>query len=417
MSQQQFQRSNVIENAAQGRLTVSQAAELLHLSRRQVKRLKARYQPDHPAWVLHGNAGRIPHNRTTESVRQQVIAFAKGKYRGFNDSHLCEKLVQVERLPLSRETVRVVLRCAGLPSPQSRRPRRYRGRRERRPQFGMMVLTDASPHDWLEGRGPRLTLVGQMDDATSTVLAARFQLAPEDTAGYLVTLRRMVETHGVPASLYRDQHSTFQRNDRYWTLEEELAGRQTPTQLGRVLEELSITQIAALSPQAKGRIERLWRTFQDRLISELRLAGAHDLDSANHVLEGFLPEFNRRFAVQPPKAGSLFRRLDRRVNLDRIFCLRYERVVAKDHTIPFGPHTIQLPPLPAHRGYAGQTVQLCHQPNGELQVYLQDRLLLNTRLGAPTEPVRSRPVKRKQPTKKLPRIYFFAGTPALAIRP
>ena len=417
MSHRQFQRLKVIENAVQGGLSVVQAAALLQLSPRQIKRLKAHYQPAQPAWVLHGNAGRIPPNRTAEAVRQQVLELAQGKYRGFNDSHLCEKLAQIERLPLSRETVRSVLRAAGLTSPQKRRPRQYRRRRPRRPQFGMMVLTDASSHDWLEGRGPRLTLVGQMDDATNIVLAAHFQRTPEDTAGYLLTLRRMAETYGLPASLYHDQHSTFQRNDRYWTLEEELAGRQNPTQLGRALAELAITQMAALSPQAKGRIERLWRTFQDRLISELRLAGAHDVEAANHVLELFLPEFNRRFAVPPAQADSLFRRLDRRVNLDRIFCLRYHRVVAPDHTIPFGPHTLQLPALPGNRGYAGRTVELCQQPQGELQIYLQDRLLLATPLGLPTEPVRARPIQRQQPPKKLPRIYSFAGRPAVALRP
>ena len=145
----------------------------------------------------------------------------------------------------------------------------------------MMVLTDASRHDWLEGRGPELTLIGFQDDATSQILSAHFQLEPENTLGYFHALRAMVTTHGVPLSVYRDRHGIFQRNDPHWTLAEQLAGKQCPTHLARALEELGIQQIPAYSPQAKGRIERAWRTCQDRLVSELRLAQACDLDSAN----------------------------------------------------------------------------------------------------------------------------------------
>ena len=149
-------------------------------------------------------------------------------------------------MAVSRETVRRVLRAAGLASPQKRRPPKYRSRRERKPRRGMMVLADASRDDWLEGRGPRLTLIGYQDDATGTMLAGRFQLEHEDTVGYLRQLRTMVESWGIPLSLYRDQHGTFQRNDPHWTPEEQLAGRQSPTQLGRVLEELGIQSIRAL---------------------------------------------------------------------------------------------------------------------------------------------------------------------------
>lgn len=164
----------------------------------------------------------------------------------------------------------------------------------------MMLLIDGSRHDWLEGRGPRLTLLGTVDDATGKVPAARFQLENEDAAGYLRLLRELVETHGVPLCLSRDRHGTLQRNDKHWSLEEELAGRQLPTQVGRALEEMGISTIAALSPQAKGRIERAWCTFQDRLVSELRLAGAATLEQANRVLVPFLADYNQRFGKPAP---------------------------------------------------------------------------------------------------------------------
>jgi hypothetical protein len=185
------------------------------------------------------------------ALRRTILALARGKYQGFNDSHLCEKLRSEENVEVSRETVRRILRAAKLASPQKRRPRQYRARRLRRPRFGMMVLTDASRHDWLEGRGPELTLIGFQDDATSQILSAHFQLEAENTLGYMRALHAMVTTHGVPLSLYRDRHGIFQRNDAHWTVAEQLAGKQCPTHLGRALEELGIQQIPAYSPQAK----------------------------------------------------------------------------------------------------------------------------------------------------------------------
>jgi len=307
VSQKEFQRVKVIENAVGGRLSVSEAARLLQLSERQVQRLKRRYRPDCVAWVHHGNRGRPTPWALPAGLRRTILELARGKYHGFNDSHLCQKLHSEEHLSVSRETVRRILRRAQVASPQKRRARQYRARRLRRPRFGMMVLTDASRHDWLQGRGPELTLVGFQDDATSQILSAHFQLEAENTLGYLRAVHAMVIAHGVPLSLYRDRHSIFQRNDPHWTLAEQLAGKQCPTHLGRALEELGIQQIPAYSPQAKGRIERAWRTCQDRLVSELRLANACDLDSANQVLARFCADYNQRFAVPAREVQRDFR--------------------------------------------------------------------------------------------------------------
>src|ERR1700693_194205 len=296
MSQKEFQRVKVIENAAGGRLSVREASRLLHLSERQVQRLKRRYQPDCLSWVQHGNRGRSMPWAVSVPQKQLILNLARGKYLGFNDSHLTEKLGAEENLPVSRETVRRILRAAKLASPQKRRPRKYRSRRPPRPRFGMMALTDASRHDWLDGRGPTPTLIGFQAAATGQILAAHFQLEAENTVGYLRALHAMITAHGVPLSLYHDRHSIFQRNDPHWTLAEQLAGKQSPTQLGRVLEELGIQQIPAYSPQAKGRIERAWRTCQDRLVSELRLARASTLPQANAVLALFCVDYNLRFA-------------------------------------------------------------------------------------------------------------------------
>ena len=416
MSQKEFQRVKVIENAAGGRLSVREASRLLQLSERQVQRLKRRYRPDSLAWVRHGNCGRPMPWALSVPQKQLILTLARGKYQGFNDSHLAEKLRTEENLAVSRETVRRLLRAAKLASPQKRRPRKYRSRRPPRPRFGMMALTDASRHDWLEGRGPTLTLIGFQDDATGQILAAHFQFEAENTLGYLRALHSMITTHGVPLSLYRDRHSIFQRNDPHWTLAEQLAGKQSPTQLGRVLQELGIEQIPAYSPQAKGRIERAWRTCQDRLVSELRLARATTLAQANTVLARFCADYNQRFARPAADSARDFRSLPRRFDLTRCLALHYRRVVAADHTVTLGAHSIALPPLPGHRGYAGETVELAHLLDGSLHVYRGDRLLLV--LPLPLEEYADRrpallttAQKRKTP---IPRIYKLSGRPALA---
>jgi len=416
MSQKEFQRVKVIENAAGGRLSVREASRLLQLSERQVQRLKRRYRPDSVGWAQHGNRGRSMPWALPLPQKQLILNLARSKYQGFNDSHLAEKLRVEENLAVSRETVRRLLRAAKLASPQKRRPRRYRSRRPPRPRFGMMALADASRHDWLEGRGPELTLLGFQDDATGQILAAHFQLEAENTLGYLRALGAMIATHGVPLSLYRDRHSIFQRNDPHWTLAEQLAGKQAPTQLGRALEELGIEQIPAYSPQAKGRIERAWRTCQDRLVSELRLARTATLPQANAVLARFCADYNQRFARPAAESVRDFRSLPRRFDLARCLALHYQRVVAADHTVTLGAHAIALPPLPGHRGYAGETVELAHHLDGRLHIYRGDQLLLTLLLPL-QEHAERRPKlltsaqKRKTP---VPRIYNLSGRPALA---
>ena len=405
LSHKELQRVRVIEKVADGRLSVSEAAGLLECSSRQVQRLKRNYQPDSADWVQHRNRGRIMPWRLDPALRQRVVELAKGKYAGFNDSHLHQKLVECEGLHLSRESVRRILRGAKLRSPQKRRPHQYRSRRLRRTRRGTMLLTDASRHDWLEARGPRLTLIGFQDDATGEIMAAHFQLEPENAVGYLRCFEQLVTTHGIPFSVYRHRHGIFQRNDPHWTLEEELLGQQFPTQVGRAFAELGVQQIAAHSPQAKGRIERLWRTLQDRLLAELRLASACSLNDANRVLAAFCADHNRRYAVPALESGSDFRPLPRGFDLARCLCFRYPRRVAPDHTIRYRGHILPLPPAPKPRAYAGTTVELSHQLDGILRVYRDDLLLVEfpRPLAELAQP--ARPPQRRRSQPPLPLSY------------
>ena len=276
----------------------------------------------------------------------------EGPYAGLNHTHLTKVLVEREDVQLSRSTVRRVLLAEGVRSPRRRKaPRRYI-RRERYPQEGMVLQIDGSRHDWLQGRGPYLTLVGAVDDATGTVPFALFR-QQEDAHGYMLMLKDIIDQHGVPLALYSDRHGIFQRSPKEpETIAEQLRGRRDPTQFGRALEELEIRLILAHTPQAKGRIERVWGTFQDRLVAELRLAGATTIEQANQVLWNFIPRYNQRFGVAPAKPGSAYRQLPTGVSLHETLCFKYLRTVANDNTVRFNGATLQILPDVNRASYA-----------------------------------------------------------------
>src|SRR5277367_6618343 len=228
LSQKELQRVGIISQCVQGNLACARAAELLDLSARHVKRLKARYRQGGAAALAHASRGRPSHRRLPEAVRERIVQLARNTYAGFNDHHLCEKLVEREGFSLSRETLRRLLRNNGLGSPRKRRAPAHRQRRIPSARLGELVQLDGSLHDWLEGRGPRLTALGMQDDATGKILAAQF-FPSETTFGYLCLLKQLLRRHGVPLALYGDHSGIFLRNDDNWTVEEQLAGKRQPT--------------------------------------------------------------------------------------------------------------------------------------------------------------------------------------------
>src|SRR6267154_174495 len=232
LSQKELQRVSVINACIRGDMACARAAALLCLSVRQIKRLKKRMREDGEAALAHANRGRPSHRRLPSAVRERIVQLARGTYAGFNDHHLCEKLVECQGISLSRETLRRLLRQQGLGSPRKRRAPAHRQRRLRSAQLAELVQLDGSPHDWLEGRGPLLTALGMQDDATGKILAAQF-FPSETTFGYLCLLHQLVSRYGVPLALYGDHSGIFVRNDDYWTVEEQLAGKRQPTQFGR----------------------------------------------------------------------------------------------------------------------------------------------------------------------------------------
>lgn len=366
LSTREMKRVTVLADCTQGRLTCARAAELMGISLRHCKRLKRRYRQGGEAALAHVNRGRPSPRRLPEPLRRRILRLARTTYAGLNDHHLCEKLGEQEGLRLSRETLRRLLRGAGISSPRQRRPPAHRQRRPRRAREGELLQVDASPHDWLEGRGPHLTLLGFQDDATGKVVGAQF-CDSESALGYFRVFRSVLRRYGVPLALYGDRCGVFVRNDDHWTREEELAGRRQPTQFGRALQQLGVQFIAALSPQAKGRIERLWGVFQDRLVSELRLAGVADRDAANAVLRPFLTDFNRRFARAAAHAEKAWRSTPR--DLERICCFVHERVVSHDNVVQWEGRNFQIPPQPHRFSFGGARVQVVQSLAGHFALY------------------------------------------------
>ena len=254
----------------------------------------------------------------------------------------------------------------GRPSPRQRRAPTHRQRRLARAREGERLLLDGSIHHWLEDRGPQLTLLGFLDDATRQVPVAEF-FPTADGRGYFRLLRRLLRRSGVPLSFYGDRHGVFVRNDEHWSVEEQLAGHREPTQFGRALAQFGVTYIAANSPQVKGRIERWWGTFPDRLTSELRLAGAADLDAANDVLRRFLPDYNRRFGRAPREAEKAWRPAPQ--ELDRICCFVHEQSVSNDNVVQWDGRRFQIPPQPQRLSFAGARVPIYESLEGRIAIY------------------------------------------------
>jgi len=372
-------RIEAVQAVMDGRLSVAEAAHVLNLSERQVYRSLAAAREKGLTGLVHGNRGRTPWNKTDETLWKNVLRLVRRCYTDVNDQHLCELLEREHAIEVHPEALRRHLRAAGLAPKRQRRARKFRQRRERRPAAGMLLQVDASRHDWLEGRGPHLTLVGAKDDATGEVWARFGEV--ESCWAYLGLMRAISLSAGVPLALYSDRHTIF-HSPREPTVIEQLANHRPLTQFGRAMDELGVSIIKAYSPQAKGRIERQWGVFQDRLVVELRLAFARTLEEANRVLDGFLPDYNRRFSVAPREQAAVWRKSPLARPLDRILCLKESRVVGRDHTVSFDGLTLQLTSGRKYFSLARQRVEVLQLRDGSVEVHHERRVV--TRFTAST---------------------------------
>jgi hypothetical protein len=369
MSQRERDVVKVMSLVLSGKRTQAEAARLLHRSERQIRRVQRRLEKQGDGGAVHRLRGRSSNNAMDAGQVKRALSLYREHYLGFGPTLAAEKLAQEHDLVVSVETLRGRLLREGLWQRQRQRDK-HRRRRERRACFGEMVLADASPHDWLEGRGPTLALVGMIDDATDRILCRFFEA--ETTEAYMAVLRSWIDKHGRPASWYTDRHGIFRA-------EEKVAGydqkQSVLTQFSRGLKELGIELILANSPQAKGRVERLWGTAQDRLVKELRLAKAGTIEQANAVLqEKFMPWFNRRCTHQPASGNDAHKPLGKRLNLDAILSIQAQRVVGNDYTIRFENQVYQLLP-PVYAGLRKGQVTIEQRSDGTMHIRFKGKYL------------------------------------------
>ena len=338
MSRRESNRLHLIHQALDRKMTQVAAAEVLGLSARQFRRLIKRVRAEGDEGICHRSRGRASNNQIARKTKDRVIRLFRHKYADFNLAHATEILTADHGIALSDETLRLWLNEAGVPY-KRRRVRKHRQQRERKACFGELVQIDGSHHDWFEGRGPVCVFMGYIDDATGTVFGRFYDY--EGTLPALDSMKRYIRHYGIPQSVYLDKHTTY----RSWakpTIDEQLTGQEPLSHFEKSMAALEVVVIHANSPQAKGRVERLFKTLQDRLVREMRLRGIKSVDEANVFLETYLPKYNSRFRKAAREKADLHRPALHARELDRILCIKEERTVKNDFTIAYNGKRYQI---------------------------------------------------------------------------
>ena len=329
--QRELKRLHVIRKVMEGTLTQRDAAGLISLTERQIRRIVRRIREEGDAGIRHKSRGR-PSGRKLP-FKQRIVELYRKHYPDFGPTLFTEKLQEREGITVSRETVRTWLMEEG-EWKKHRRRKAHRQWRERKEHYGEMLQMDGSHHDWFEGRGPYCVLMGYIDDATGSVYGGFYDY--EGTIPAMDSFTRYITKYGIPMSVYLDKHTTY----KSWARRDDFQETEPISQFGRALAELGVKMLHAHSPQAKGRIERLFQTFQDRLVKEMRLRGVSTIRDANRFLASYLPVYNRRFTVSPKKQENLHRPVN--VELDTILCIKTERTLKNDHTIKYNGKLYQI---------------------------------------------------------------------------
>jgi len=372
LSQEERDRLQVLRELEQGGLKQVAAAQRMRLTDRQVRRLRRRWREEGDRAVIHRLRGRPSNRKFAGCFQRKVLARVGQRYADFGPTLAAEHLAQ-EGFALSRETLRKWMTQAAFWRPRRQRVKKIHVWRERRASFGELVMQDSSPFRWLEDRGPACQLIAVIDDATSRI-HAQF-VAHDTTEENLRTLGGWLRRYGRPLAHYTDKNSIF-RSHGPATISEQLRGERARSQFGRALQELGIEWIAAQSPQAKGRIERLFATLQDRLVKEMRLAGIASLEAANHFLQTrFLPEWEQRFTVAPRNPRNAHRPLGCAQRLEEILSIRVVRKVAQNHTVSWEGHLWGLPREEVCAGLRGAAVEIERRLDGSHWLRYRGRYL------------------------------------------
>lgn len=331
MNIKELKRLHVINKVLEKKMMQVEAAPILNITDRQVRRIIKRVKEEGEAGIIHRSRDRTSNRAFSEGVKENALMLYKDKYKGFGPTLASEKLEEIDNIKISDETLRLWLLAAGHWK-RSRKSVKHHSWRPRKEHFGEMVLLDGSTHDWLEGRGPKLTLMGYIDDATGTCFGCFYDY--EGTLPALDSLKKYIKKYGIPMKLYSDKHTTY-RSPKKLTVEEELQGVKSQSQFERAVAELGVELIHANSPQAKGRIERLFGVFQDRLTKEMRLAGICNKETANEFLEQYLPKYIKKFSVRAAKDANLHQHVPKHIKMDQILAIKKECSLKNDNTISF----------------------------------------------------------------------------------
>lgn len=330
LKQKEIKRATLIDACIKGQCTVKQVATALGLSERRVKQIKKEVKENGVKSIQHGNRGRKPKNTIPDETRKKILELRSSyEYEISNFKHFQEILEERENIKISYSALYNILRNAGIKSPKKHHKTKLHHRRKRKECEGMMLQADGTPFEWFDD-GQKYSLHGFVDDATGKITGL-YMCKNECLLGYLEVLRQTLENFGIPISLYPDKYSVFfppKKVDDHITIEEQLNGREKGiTQFGRIVEELGIEMFPASSPQAKGRIERLWETLQSRLVTEFRINNIKTMDEANKFLVEYIKIYNSKFAVKPASQKNVFLKLPKRYDIDELLCVRFERTI------------------------------------------------------------------------------------------
>jgi hypothetical protein len=379
--QGELRRLHVIQKVLEKVLKQRGAAEILSLSGRQIRRIVKRIRSEGGRGVIHKSRGRPSNRRISDLTKEKVIKLYRAQYKDFGPTLASEKLLERDRIQISDETLRGWLVEAG-DWQRIRKKRKHRQWRERKPHYGEMVQMDGSHHEWFEGRGPECVLMGYIDDATGEVFGRFYGY--EGTMPAMESFKLYIRKHGLPLKVYLDKHSTYKSTAKP-SIEDELNDVEPLSEFERALKELGVEVSHAHSPQAKGRIERLFRTFQDRVIKEMRLGGIRTIEEGNTFLEGYLPLYNKRFSVRPREKEDFHRPLAKGLDLDAILCIKTQRALRNDFTVAHNRKLYQV----EDKIHAAK-VMVQDRINGSMRIYHKDRALRFKEITA-------RPLRQKKP--------------------
>ncbi|NKE73834.1 ISNCY family transposase [Candidatus Manganitrophus noduliformans] len=366
MSTKELRRLSVVRQAMQKKMTQRAAGEALGLSERQLRRLIRRIRAEGEAGIAHRGRGKRSNRGLAAKRKAEILRLYKRQYADFGPTLAAEKLLERDQIAVSDETLRQWLLAEGIDHFR-RRARPHRAWRQRRSHVGELIQMDGSHHLWFEDRGPKCVLMAYIDDASSCVQARFYEY--EGTIPAMESFKRYVKRYGLPLAVYADKHTTY-KSPAEATINEQLEDRAPQSQFERALGELGVKMIHAHSPQAKGRVERLFKTFQDRLVKEMRLAGISSIEAANRFLLEYLPIYNRRFSVKPAQEANLHRPRPGLRVLDQILCIKTERTLRRDFTVAHDRKLYQI-----EDNLRAQRVTVEERLDGSMRITHQERRL------------------------------------------